>query len=120
MFVIHVHRGYGADHYDLMIEQGQALATWRLADRPEDLPSGTAMPAEKLADHRSAYLEYEGPVSQGRGEVSRLDRGACDVCLCAPGLWLVCFHGERLRGPFQLEHVGPAAEQWNLTCLGAS
>ena len=120
MFVLHAHCSNGPDHYDLMIEQGRALATWRLADRPDALPPRAAMPAEKLADHRAAYLEYEGPVSRGRGEVTRLDKGNCDVHQTSSGLWLIRFHGQILRGRFQLEHVGPGAEQWRFTCLEAS
>jgi hypothetical protein len=35
--------------------------------------------AARLPDHRLAYLDYEGPVSSGRGEVKRIDRGDYEV-----------------------------------------
>jgi hypothetical protein len=32
--------------------------------------------AEPTADHRLLYLDYEGPVSGGRGTVTRVDAGS--------------------------------------------
>ena len=59
-------------HWDLMLECGHALRTWRL-DR---IPTVAAtIPAEPLPDHRLAYLDYEGPVSGDRGSVKRVDAG---------------------------------------------
>ena len=59
-------------HWDLLIQQGDVLATWRLLQRPG---KGTWIPAEKLPDHRLLYLDYEGPVSNHRGTVSRFSTG---------------------------------------------
>ncbi len=59
-------------HWDLMLECGDALRTWRL-DR---VPTAAAtIPAHPLPDHRLAYLDYEGPVSGNRGTVKRIDKG---------------------------------------------
>lgn len=59
-------------HWDLMLECGDTLRTWRL-DR---VPTVTAtIPADPLPDHRLAYLDYEGPVSGARGTVKRVDAG---------------------------------------------
>ena len=59
-------------HWDLMLECGDALRTWRL----ERVPTVAAtIPAEPLPDHRIAYLEYQGPVSGDRGVVKRVDAG---------------------------------------------
>ena len=55
-----------------MLDNGDALRTWRLA-RPPDADEDVIV--EPLADHRRAYLDYEGPVSGGRGEVRRWDAG---------------------------------------------
>jgi hypothetical protein len=55
-----------------MIEAGGVLRTWRLPRLPSD---DDEMTAEAIADHRLAYLEYEGEVSGGRGCVIRRDRG---------------------------------------------
>ena len=59
-------------HWDFMLEHGDALATWRLLDAPAP---GRTCRAESLPNHRAAYLDYEGPVSGGRGVVARWDHG---------------------------------------------
>jgi hypothetical protein len=75
-FVILFHQtppGYERpSHWDLMLEAGAVLRTWALTEEPR---TGSELVAEPLADHRVAYLDYEGPVSGGRGEVSRWDHG---------------------------------------------
>jgi hypothetical protein len=59
-------------HWDLMLEAGGVLRTWRLAEPPTP---GKDIQAEPIADHRNAYLDYEGPVSGNRGTVTRCDQG---------------------------------------------
>ncbi|MFO0864423.1 MAG: DNA polymerase ligase N-terminal domain-containing protein [Gemmataceae bacterium] len=59
-------------HWDLMLEEGDSLRTWRL---PSPRFGGEPMEATSLAPHRLAYLDYEGPVSGGRGSVKRVDAG---------------------------------------------
>jgi DNA polymerase Ligase (LigD) len=59
-------------HWDLMLEYGPALRTWRLLAPP---CPGKTVAAEAIGDHRRAYLDYEGPVSGGRGVVIRWDWG---------------------------------------------
>ncbi len=67
-------------HVDWLIGRdpagAEALITFRLIQRLESLATGQAMEIERIADHRSAYLAYEGPVSGGRGEVTQLSRGS--------------------------------------------
>jgi hypothetical protein len=60
------------EHWDLFLEAGPVLRTWRLIPR---LEPGTVVPAEPTPDHRLSYLDYEGPISGGRGTVSRIDAG---------------------------------------------
>ena len=61
-------------HWDLMLESEETLATWSLP--PMALPIGEFQcPAKRLPDHRKRYLDYEGPVSDGRGTVRRIDAG---------------------------------------------
>jgi hypothetical protein len=59
-------------HWDLMLEAGDVLLTWRLLAPPEP---GKPIQAEALSGHRLAYLDYEGPVGGNRGRVIRRDRG---------------------------------------------
>src|SRR5437588_507949 len=63
-------------HWDLFLEAGSGLRTWRLTAPPED---GIAISADAIGDHRLMYLTYEGPVSGGRGFVERWDEGSYDI-----------------------------------------
>ena len=47
-------------HFDLMLETGQVLRTFALPRWPA---AGEVTAAEALADHRLAYLDYEGPIT---------------------------------------------------------
>jgi hypothetical protein len=62
-------------HWDLFLESGPALRSWRLLSQ---LSPGVPVAAEPGHDHRLLYLDYEGPVSGGRGTVRRIDAGPFD------------------------------------------
>lgn len=82
-------------HWDLMLEADGTLHTWRLLDEPRpDVP----IRAEALPDHRIAYLDYEGPVSRGRGNVTRWDAGTFTDAACGEFERVVIICGARLRG----------------------
>ena len=59
-------------HWDFLLEAGDHLRSWRLEEQPA---LGRAIRAEAIANHRLLYLDFEGPVSGGRGSVRRLDGG---------------------------------------------
>ncbi len=82
-------------HWDLMLEAGAVLRTWRLTAPPSP---GEMIPAEAIGDHRLAYLDYEGPVSGGRGRVVRWDAGTFEWLQDANGTVTVRLHGGRLHG----------------------
>lgn len=67
-------------HYDWMIEQegNQRLVCFRVTMRVDELTPGARFDGERLADHRRAYLEYEGEIGGGRGRVTRVAAGECD------------------------------------------
>lgn len=100
----HPHR-----HWDLMLEAGELLRTWRLDSPPRH---EVEVRAEAFGDHRIIYLDYEGPVSGGRGHVQRWDAGTF--------LWLqddadrmeVRVEGQRCRGDFRLVRGDTGA--WSL------
>jgi hypothetical protein len=73
------HQGIADPHFDFLLEltPGAALKTWRLAAWPLFATGPTPAPA--LADHRNLYLHYEGPISDNRGSVTRIEGGACQV-----------------------------------------
>ncbi len=116
-FVIHEHSGYGPLHFDFMLQSGSVLATWQLPASPAELQAGQCLPARKLSDHRIAYLTYQGPVSNGRGQVKALDTGSFNSISSAKGLWEVELIGKVLRGRFELRQIGPAEDAWTLTRL---
>jgi len=86
----HPHR-----HWDLMLESAGVLRTWRLAEPPRP---GGAVAAEPIGDHRRAYLDYEGPVSGGRGTVVRWDAGTFEWETDSPRRVAVVLQGTRCRG----------------------
>lgn len=95
-YVVLHHAGFGDPHYDLMFESapGSLLMTWRATDWP--LAAGDVL--TRIGDHRRDYLEYEGPVSNNRGHVQRVQSGTCQVTsqanqisieIQAPDKWLM-------------------------------
>jgi surface antigen len=95
-------------HWDFMIEAGGVLRTWRLAEPPAP---GRAVAAEPLPDHRLVYLDYEGPVSGGRGCVKRWDAGSCEWREDGGGV-IVRLSGGRVTGTARL---APDGGKWTLT-----
>jgi hypothetical protein len=102
----HPHR-----HWDLMLEAGGVLRTWRLAGPPRP---GAAVAAEPSFDHRLAYLEYEGPISGGRGSVVRCDAGTFTTAEETADRLLLRLEGERLRGTAVLARADTGGWAFNL------
>ena len=113
-FVILHHVVAGGEHWDLMLAHGGVLLTWQLAREPIDAAS-LPIPAKRIADHRSAYLEYEGPISGGRGHVVRVDRGTVSIDRLTDRYCQVELLGERLTGRFRLVEEGG---EWSLQTPG--
>jgi hypothetical protein len=95
-------------HWDLMLEDGPVLRTWALDESPrlDRCITGIALP-----DHRLDYLEYEGPVSGDRGQVTRWDHGEFVWRLRDASEVIVELRGERLKAQVRLAR-GPAAQRW--------
>ncbi|HVS36953.1 MAG TPA: DNA polymerase ligase N-terminal domain-containing protein [Gemmataceae bacterium] len=93
-------------HWDVFLEQDGVLRSWRLAAPPQ---AGAVVDAEPALDHRLAYLEYEGPVSGGRGSVTRWDGGTFEWKAQEADRVVVYLAGYRLRGVFQLERCAAGA-----------
>lgn len=70
----------GTGHFDWLLEcpGREGLMTFRVSERI-DLPGCRGFEAVRVADHRRAYLTYEGPISEGRGVVARAAQGTCEV-----------------------------------------
>jgi hypothetical protein len=103
-------------HWDFMLEQAESLRTWRLAGCPDGV--GT-IDAEAIDDHRLAYLNYEGPVSGGRGQVRRWDWGEYEILDSTAERLVVRLSGERLRGVASLERTA-VGSTWTFRPLSPS
>ncbi|MEM1011424.1 MAG: hypothetical protein AAGI46_04295 [Planctomycetota bacterium] len=70
---------HGGPHFDLMLDSDgkSPLWTWRVYDWP---PRATTR-IERLPDHRRRYLNYEGPISDGRGDVRRVESGVAVLAI---------------------------------------
>lgn len=76
----------GSVHLDWLIERPGLADEHRLiAFRCSTDPApGPPWIGERLPDHRAVYLEYEGPISGGRGVVRRLWSRSCRGLEIAP------------------------------------
>ena len=113
-FVILHHVVAGGEHWDLMLEHGGVLLTWQLAREPIDAAS-LPIPAKRIADHRSAYLEYEGSISGGRGQVVRVDHGMVNFERLTERCCSIELLDARLNGRFRLVQEGG---EWSLRTAG--
>jgi hypothetical protein len=87
-------------HWDLLLEAGTVLRSWRLSAPPGTAPE---VVAEPTPDHRLLYLDYEGPVSGGRGSVQRWDDGSFEWQEDGAERIGVRLLGRRLRGVLVIE-----------------
>jgi hypothetical protein len=99
-------------HWDLMLEADGVLLTWRLAAPPAP---GRPLEAERVFDHRLMYLDYEGPISGGRGQVVRRQSGTFDWLFRETNRVRVRLTGENLRGVLELEQLAAPAWQGEFT-----
>lgn len=88
-------------HWDLLLEDGDVLLAWRLRAEPEP---GARVPAERNADHRKLYLDYEGPISGERGRVTRWDWGEFEWVKQMIEEVEIILRGERICGGVCLRH----------------
>jgi hypothetical protein len=126
-FVVLHHTGWPGkpDHYDLLLQFAEGASDDDLVLRAfatvrDEFPlpgactagqasSGTGACRLRLqADHRRAYLTFQGAVSGGRGGVERVDEGACEMLApraTEPEDMCVRLAGARLKGCFRLRRV---------------
>jgi len=110
-FVILHHTGCGCEHWDLMIEHNDVLLTWQLRTEPAGLAS-LPIQAKRLDDHRMHYLTYEGPVSQDRGTVRRIDSGTVEIEKITGSLCRFLADGSLISGLLVLVNRGE--DDWTL------
>jgi hypothetical protein len=105
-YVVLHHEGLSEPHFDLMFESADdsLLATWRANEWP--IHHGSVL--TKLADHRRAYLDYEGPLTGDRGSVKRVTAGTFLLANNNTGL----FAGEFTDTGTQFTFVKDGPESW--------
>jgi hypothetical protein len=82
-----------------MLEDQGILATWALPQVPT-IPA--ELDAERLFDHNLHFLSYEGPLSQGKGGVTRVTAGKYQTVLRNEIVWIVHLYSEMLTGRLEL------------------
>ena len=103
-FVIHEHKTKKDTHWDLMLEIGNTLQTYRLDKEPKEILL-QATEAVKIFDHSLKFLDYEGPVNKGQGEVHIADYGTYQADQSLPDVLILHLEGHVLRGNFTLKHI---------------
>lgn len=98
-------------HFDLMLEQGDALWTWAL---PEIPTTEKSVVAERLRDHRREYLEFEGEVSGDRGSVRRVEQGSFELVSQADGDMLVRLFGTATQKTLLLK-LESETQRWRIS-----
>jgi hypothetical protein len=111
-YVILWHDGVAEPHFDLMFETlpGSALATWRSPRWPVERPTVVT----RLKDHRRAYLDYEGELSERRGRVERVATGTCTVEVGEASMWQIRLLTGSRSQQLLLRPVDAAQQSWEL------
>jgi hypothetical protein len=100
-------------HWDLMLEAGGRLRTWRLAEAPE---GGHFIAARAIPDHRLAYLDYEGPVAGNRGTVRRWESGTYQIEEETEDGMTLSLVGSRKKGTAELHRRDGEEWQFRWSC----
>lgn len=114
-FVVQKHQKDQDVHWDLMLAEGEHLATWQISVRPEQW-SETPIPCQKIFDHRPTYLTYEGPLSNDRGQVSIVASGTYHPLQITDTRWHIRLKSDSISGNLVLQNI--RKDQWELTFQG--
>jgi hypothetical protein len=79
-YVLLRHDGVPSPHFDLLIDisPGAPLLAFRCDDWPP------TSPIARQPDHRRIYLDYEGPISNNRGQVRQAAQGTLIILEFSP------------------------------------
>ncbi len=100
-FVVQEHTTPQGVHWDLMLEAGDTLMTFRLPEPPENA-THHALRVERIFDHAPRFLTYEGPVQKGTGNVRIVDRGTYRTLTEQENTLILDLSGHTLHGRFTL------------------
>jgi hypothetical protein len=108
-FAVLRHECHEGLHWDFLLETGSVLRTWSLPGPPQP---GAEMTATALPDHRLLYLDYEGPISDDRGTVSRWDWGTFELVLSSDDQFVAELAGEKYAGRVMLGRMPGEEGRW--------
>ena len=114
-FVVQEHRKDQNVHWDLMLEEGEHLATWQ-TPAPLAQWGGIPLTCQKIFDHRLKYLTYEGPLSNNRGEVCIVAAGTWRPIQISDDQWQIRLESDNISGHLGLRKI--REDQWQLTFQG--
>jgi hypothetical protein len=114
-FVIQEHETADGVHWDLMLELGETLTTFRLEEPPQPALLHPIR-AVKIFDHPLRFLSYEGPVQSGTGRVHIMDRGTYRSTEWPDDLLTLVLDGTVLNGAFTLARTAEA--EWRFASEG--
>ena len=94
-------------HWDLMLEAGGVLQTYRLDLPPEPALGGLSRPctATRIHDHPLRFLTYQGSVNKNLGNVRIVDSGSYQLLEDGTESFRLDFDGEALNGQFRFAHL---------------
>jgi hypothetical protein len=111
-FAILQHDSPSGTHWDFLLDMDGSLRTWALPSMPEVNKEIACRP---LPDHRMVYLEYEGPISDGRGSVTRWDAGTFVIERESDAEIVVVLQGAKLRGRAAISKSPRDRSQWRFS-----
>ncbi len=96
-----------------MIDNGEFLETWQIKEGDMGrLISEEPITAELIDPHRRDYLEYEGPVSQGRGRVEIYDTGEYTLINRKKTSLSLLLRGKRCNGTIIMQKT--SGSSWDI------
>ncbi len=110
-FVVQRHdRQNQPTHWDLMLEAGDFLETYRIGKPPEEWGM-EPVEAVRIFDHPLKFLTYEGNVNKGKGSVKIADRGTYHVVSHNENRLILEVSGVILKGEFTFAVEGCPARR---------
>jgi hypothetical protein len=102
-----------------MLEHAGVLRTWACSELPS---SAKPVAAERLPDHRLAYLDFEGPLTGDRGSVTRIDAGEYELLSESSGQAAaeirIHLRGQILVGTLVIENLTAESDSSRLSFAG--
>lgn len=114
-FVIQKHTRDDEVHWDLMLEAGDCLQTWRLEKNPGEIVN-QSVEAVRIFDHPLKFLTYEGLVNEGHGTVQIADAGTYEILCEDKDNIELNVDGRILKGKFTLTHI--EEDKWRFSPRG--